>query len=641
LTRRAGFDLLRTLVRRARHLLAATAALLVFAPAAHAVTYSVTSTADLNDPGHCFVGDTHCTLREAITAANSAPTDDIVNVPAGVYRLTLAGPDDTNAAGDLDVLDNGKLTITGAGARSTIIAAAEFGLTDRVLDVQQKVKLDVSGVSITGGNLAAGGGGGIRITGDGGSPNATVSITDSTIAGNQAQTGGGISETGNADLTITGSTISNNVATDNGGGIAGGGGTLSLTNSTVSTNFQTGSSTATFGGGGIWNDGATTSLTHTTIASNSAKVSGGGIQLASSSVAANNTIVSGNTAASPTSSNCDTAIVSNGFNLEQGGTCGFTQSSDVNGNPKLGALTDNGGPTNTQFPASGSAAIDLGDSGTCPATDQRGVSRPKLAGCDIGAVEAETGDVSVSISDAPDPIQVNDTLSYTIIVENVGTTAAHDVKLTDHLPSSVSPTSSTTSQGFCSNTQTEVCPLGNIAPGARAVITFRVGTLRTGTISNTATAAPANVESTPANNSATATTTVVLRSGPCANQKVGTSGPDILNGTPKGDLLQALGGNDQLFGKAGADCLDGGNGSDKLFGGSSNDRLNGGKGNDSLTGGSGNDTLKGGPDNDTIHANDGKRDTIDCGKGKHDKAFVDSHDSVRNCESVVGGAGGG
>ena len=620
----------------------------MFAPAAHALTYNVTTTADANDPGHCFVGDPHCTLREAITAANAAATDDIVNVPAGTYSLRLGGSDDTNAAGDLDVLDNGKLTITGAGARSTIIAAAEDFLTDRVLDVQPQVKLDISGVSITGGApLGPVGGGGIRITGDGGSPNATVSITDSTISGNTAQTGGGISETGNADLTITGSTISSNSATNNGGGIEAAGSTLSLTNSTIGDNSQTGSPTATFGGGGIWNNGAATSLSHDTIAGNGAQVSGGGIQLAAGSVSAKNSIVSNNVSSSPASANCDTAITSNGFNLEQGGTCGFTQSSDVNGDARVvglasGGLTNNGGPTDTFFPASGSAAIDAGDSGTCPATDQRGVSRPKLAGCDIGAVEAEPGDVSISIGDAPDPIQVNDTLSYTIIVKNVGTTTAHAVKVTDHLPASVSPTSSTTSQGVpCSDAQTEVCFLGNILPGGRAVVTFRVEALRTGTISNTATALPANVESNLANNSATANTTVLLRSGPCANPKTGTSGPDTLNGTPKGDLLRGLAGADKLFGRAGADCLDGGLGNDQLFGGSGNDTLNGSKGNDSLTGGTGRDVLKGGPGNDTIHAKDGTHDTIDCGKGKHDKAFVDSHDSVRNCETVVGGGGGG
>ena len=598
----------------------------MFAPAAHALNYNVTTTADLNVPGHCFVGDPHCSLREAVVAANTAGTSDVINVPAGVYTLTRAGTDDTADKGDLDILPNGTLTITGASTRNTIINA---GGLDRVFDVQPTASLSTSGVTITGGSVASGVGGGIRIDGAASSPNATLSIGDSTIAGNTA-------------LTITGSTINNNVATHNGGGINAAGTTLSLTNSTISSNFQTGSPTATFGGGGISNAGAGTTLIHATISSNSAKVSGGGIQLATGTVSANNSIVSGNKSASPTSSNCDTAITSNGFNLEQGGTCGFTQSSDVNGDPKLGALTDNGGPTNTQFPAAGSAAIDAGDSGTCPATDQRGTSRPKLAGCDIGAVEAEPGDVSISITDAPDPIQVNDTLTYTITVRNVGTTPAHNVIVSDHLPSSLTHGTSNSSQGPpCADAQTEVCNLGNIPVGGRAVVTFRVQTLRTGTVSNTVTAALANVDSNPANNSATTTTKVLPRSGPCANRKVGTSGPDTLNGTSKGDLLRGLGGGDQLFGRAGADCLDGGNGNDKLSGGSGNDRLNGGKGDDTLTGGSGRDVLNGGPGNDTIHAKDGKHDTIDCGKGKHDKAFVDSHDSVRNCETVIGGGEGG
>lgn len=36
----------------------------------------------------------------------------------------------------------------------------------------------------------------------------------------------------------------------------------------------------------------------------------------------------------------------------------------------------------------GSPAIDAGDVGTCPATDQRGVARPQGAGCDMGAYES-------------------------------------------------------------------------------------------------------------------------------------------------------------------------------------------------------------------------------------------------------------
>ena len=220
----------------------------MFAPAAHAINYNVTTTADQADLGACFVGDPSCSLREAVIAANTSGTSDVINVPAGVYTLTRAGTDDTSSKGDLDILNNGTLTITGTAARSTIVNAAGI---DRAFDVQPSASLSISGVTITGGSAASGLGGGVRIDGAASSPNASLSVSGSTIAGNTAQTGGGVGEAGNADVTITGSTINNNFASNNGGGIEAGGTTLSLTNSTISTNSQTGSPTATFGGGGI------------------------------------------------------------------------------------------------------------------------------------------------------------------------------------------------------------------------------------------------------------------------------------------------------------------------------------------------------------------------------------------------------
>ena len=66
-----------------------------------------------------------------------------------------------------------------------------------------------------------------------------------------------------------------------------------------------------------------------------------------------------------------------------------TCSPDVSGDPVLLALTDNGGPTETMALGTGSPAIDAGDNGTCESTDQRGVTRPQGAHCDIGAFEVE------------------------------------------------------------------------------------------------------------------------------------------------------------------------------------------------------------------------------------------------------------
>src|SRR5689334_10135263 len=68
--------------------------------------------------------DGNCTLREAVVAANTdAAVDacpagagaDTIQLPAGVYLLTLAGAgEDAAATGDLDL--NADVSITGAGA---------------------------------------------------------------------------------------------------------------------------------------------------------------------------------------------------------------------------------------------------------------------------------------------------------------------------------------------------------------------------------------------------------------------------------------------------------------------------------------------------------------------------------------------
>jgi hypothetical protein len=79
-------------------------------------------------------------------------------------------------------------------------------------------------------------------------------------------------------------------------------------------------------------------------------------------------------------------ITSNGHNLESGTSCGFTGTGDLqNANPLLGALADNGGPTQNMALLPGSPAIDVG---SCEqTTDQRGIARPQGATCDIGAYE--------------------------------------------------------------------------------------------------------------------------------------------------------------------------------------------------------------------------------------------------------------
>jgi len=120
---------------------------------ARAATIAVTTTDDELD------ADGDCSLREAIRAANlDVPVDacpagagaDEVVVPAGTYTLAIAGiAEDGGLTGDLDVTAD--LTITGAGAGTTII---DGGGLDRVFHVDprgDRIAVTLRGVTIQNG----------------------------------------------------------------------------------------------------------------------------------------------------------------------------------------------------------------------------------------------------------------------------------------------------------------------------------------------------------------------------------------------------------------------------------------------------------------------------------------------------------
>ena len=72
--------------------------------------------------------------------------------------------------------------------------------------------------------------------------------------------------------------------------------------------------------------------------------------------------------------------------IESGLTCvNGTKSNNLTGDPNLGALANNGGPTQTHGPNVGSPAINAGS--TTLTKDQRGFERPDSD--DIGAVERQ------------------------------------------------------------------------------------------------------------------------------------------------------------------------------------------------------------------------------------------------------------
>jgi Ca2+-binding RTX toxin-like protein len=106
-------------------------------------------------------------------------------------------------------------------------------------------------------------------------------------------------------------------------------------------------------------------------------------------------------------------------------------------------------------------------------------------------------------------------------------------------------------------------------------------------------------------------------------------------------IVTAGGGDDVITGSDGADSLDAGAGNDKVSGGFGNDTITGGPGQDDLSGdrtaaceyGPVYGTCTIGTGNDTIQAQDGEKDTVDCGPGS-DTAYVDAIDVVTNCEDV-------
>jgi hypothetical protein len=176
-------------------------------------------------------------------------------------------------------------------------------------------------------------------------------------------------------------------------------GTLVGTNLTLAGNAATGGNSmyvsgGDAAGGGLFNQDGRVDLSSVTIANNTAQGGtgstngaslGGGICATGGVVTLRNSIV----ANSPAGSNCFGAITDGGHNLSSDSSCHFNGAGSLNNtDPKLGPLADYGGPTPTMALLAGSPAVDAADAASCPATDQRGRSRPFGAGCDIAAFES-------------------------------------------------------------------------------------------------------------------------------------------------------------------------------------------------------------------------------------------------------------
>jgi len=131
---------------------------------------------------------------------------------------------------------------------------------------------------------------------------------------------------------------------------------------------------------------------------------------------------------------------------------------------------------------------------------------------DLAAVSA-SADLSITLTDAPDPVAVGGTLTYTATITNNGPDAASGVAFTDTLPA-VTFVSVSATQGSCAQSLGVVsCSIGALANAASATVTMVVTPTAAGALSNTASVTATESDPSAANNSAIAATTVTAVAG--------------------------------------------------------------------------------------------------------------------------------
>ena len=330
------------------------------------------------------LGQTLSSWKETTPLRTSASFMSIRRTLLPLKGMTIRNGRLTGTSGAGIFSDQLNLTVNGCNIIDN--TADFFGGGILSLGSGGTITLTVTNCSTTG-NSTGSSGGGIMNYGEGAGSNANLIVSNSTISGNSAAFGAGVyndGATGMATMSVNNSTFSENTAGSSAGGIAndgfnGGVGNLTVSNSTFYKNTA-------FSGGGIFtyssSGGTTTVDIGNTILLTGA--TGSDIDITCFQAPCNNT------------------VTSHGYNLtNQGGGGGVLNAigDQINTDPMLGPLKDNGGPTPTHAPLINSPAIDQGKRDAIPALttnfDQRGLARPVsdpnvvnfADGSDIGAVE--------------------------------------------------------------------------------------------------------------------------------------------------------------------------------------------------------------------------------------------------------------
>jgi hypothetical protein len=301
------------------------------------------------------------------------------------------------------------VTISGPGANLLAVSRGQNAPQFRIFNIIPNHSVSIQGLTISNGLVSNSFGGGIY------NQASQLFVMNCTVTANSTQlSGGGIQNEamlGSATLRVENSTISSNSAGDYGGGIANfvegqNPATLTISNSTLSGNF------AEFAGGAIvslaGNQPASVFLSNSTLAGNACPLHGGGISnsragSAPAVVEIGNTILKRGTAGDNID-NGNGTISSHGYNISDDSGGGFLTGpgDQIDTEPLLGPLQDNGGPTFTHAALPGSPAIDTGDPNFAPPPffDQRGAGFNRVVN---GRIDKGSFEVQSSSTPTPTP----------------------------------------------------------------------------------------------------------------------------------------------------------------------------------------------------------------------------------------------
>ncbi|HWE03675.1 MAG TPA: Ig-like domain repeat protein [Tepidisphaeraceae bacterium] len=297
-------------------------------------------------------------IRNAVETADSGTTPTTITFDPTMFATAQS------------IILNGTQLELSNTTEPTIIIGPAAGLTldgnanSRIFKIDSNVSAEISDLTITNGQSQGYdyGGGGINNAG-------TLVLTGATLSGNHGAVGGGLNNSGTATLaddTFTGG-VSNNDGLGGTGYAAGvaSNGTMTVEDCTIVDN------TANSGAAGLSCIGGTCTVVNSIIADN-----------------LNNGTDTGDASGTFTSYGYNLVGAtdgSSGWNVaDKTGTAASLLS------PDLGALANNGGPTDTFLPNAGSPVIGAGTTLFVPAAlvyDQRGLDRETSGAVDIGAVE--------------------------------------------------------------------------------------------------------------------------------------------------------------------------------------------------------------------------------------------------------------